>query len=80
MISLILKALPLMPRMFALLKQEKTQASQESMLRLSDLCHCCMYLHAGYPDLYDSLMDLIKVTQVYSFSPYFILLCLKCSV
>ncbi|CAG2236799.1 USP35_38 [Mytilus edulis] len=29
-------------------------------VRLAYLIHCCMYHHAGYPDLYDPVMEIIK--------------------
>lgn len=38
------------------------KTENETVLKqLSDLLHCCFFLHAGYPDLYDPILEALKV-------------------
>ncbi|XP_069129383.1 ubiquitin carboxyl-terminal hydrolase 38-like [Argopecten irradians] len=54
------KILPMIPNIHKKLKKENTTESINALSRISDVLHCCMYLHAGYPDLYDSVLVLFK--------------------
>ncbi|XP_021366190.1 ubiquitin carboxyl-terminal hydrolase 38-like [Mizuhopecten yessoensis] len=54
------KILPLIPVIYRKLKQERSTEAVHALSRLADVVHCCMYLHAGYPDLYDSVLVLFK--------------------
>ncbi|CAG2198272.1 USP35_38 [Mytilus edulis] len=41
--------------------EQRLLHSQDCAVRLAFyLIHCCMYHHAGYPDLYDPVMEIIK--------------------
>ncbi|XP_076467418.1 ubiquitin carboxyl-terminal hydrolase 38-like isoform X2 [Babylonia areolata] len=54
------KILQSVPATLALLEHESTEDSLRCRTRLAELLHCLMYLHAGFPDLYDPVLDLIK--------------------
>lgn len=54
-----LQVLPCVPRVIEVLKQDKS--ADEDLKRVTELLHCCMYLHAGYPDLYDPVVEHLKV-------------------
>ncbi|XP_076070650.1 ubiquitin carboxyl-terminal hydrolase 38-like [Mytilus galloprovincialis] len=54
------KILPKIPRVMSILTTETSAHSQDCAVRLAYLIHCCMYHHAGYPDLYDPVMEIIK--------------------
>lgn len=50
------KILPEMVKVIDILRTEN-----EALLKqLSDLLHCCFFLHAGYPDLYDPILEALK--------------------
>ena len=51
----------MVPKVMSTIRSESTPASQDCAVRLAFLIHCCMYHHAGYPDLYDPILELIKV-------------------
>ncbi|XP_059155627.1 ubiquitin carboxyl-terminal hydrolase 38-like isoform X2 [Physella acuta] len=54
------KALEKVPCIIAVLRKEGTKQSQANLVKLSQLLHCLMYLHTGFPELYDPILDLIK--------------------
>ncbi|XP_025084985.1 ubiquitin carboxyl-terminal hydrolase 38-like [Pomacea canaliculata] len=42
------------------LAMEGSEASLQCRTHLATLVHCLMFLHTGFPDLYDPILDLIK--------------------
>ncbi|XP_062577583.1 ubiquitin carboxyl-terminal hydrolase 35-like [Saccostrea cucullata] len=50
------KILPQMVKIIEILTKENTTMLKQ----LSDLLHCCFFLHAGYPDLYDPILEALK--------------------
>lgn len=54
------KILPMAPKIVLLLKADKSDASQRQLSKLVELFHVLMYLHAGFPELYDPLYEYIK--------------------
>ncbi|KAK3597110.1 hypothetical protein CHS0354_021218 [Potamilus streckersoni] len=54
------KVLPLVPDILYKLKLENTDHSRSCAERLAELIHILMYLHAGFPDLYDPIVEVIK--------------------
>ncbi|KAL3879797.1 hypothetical protein ACJMK2_032080 [Sinanodonta woodiana] len=54
------KVLPLVPDILHKLKLENTDHSRSCAERLAELIHILMYLHAGFPDLYDPIVEVIK--------------------
>ena len=54
---LYFQILPLIPKLVAVLKSESSPCAT----RIANLIHCCMYHHAGYPDLYDPILDVLNV-------------------
>lgn len=54
------KILPMVPKIVGLLKGDNTPHSQNMMTRLAELLHILMYLHAGFPELYDPIYESIK--------------------
>ena len=55
--------LPMVPKIVGLLKGDNTPHSDNMMSRLAELLHIMMYLHAGFPELYDPVFECIKVTN-----------------
>ena len=43
------------------LESMKGEGSRQFRTDFAKLLHCLMYLHTGFPDLYDPILDLIKV-------------------
>ncbi|KAL8599620.1 hypothetical protein ACOMHN_053679 [Nucella lapillus] len=52
--------LPKVPAMLALLEKEGSEEALLYRSKLGELLHCLMFLHTGFPDLYDPILDLIK--------------------
>lgn len=50
------KILPEIVKVIDILKTE----NETVLKQLSDLLHCCFFLHAGYPDLYDPILEALK--------------------
>ncbi|XP_077865359.1 ubiquitin carboxyl-terminal hydrolase 38-like [Saccoglossus kowalevskii] len=42
------------------LKKEDSTSSRDCLSRLSELFHCMIYQHAGYPDLYEPVLEAFK--------------------
>lgn len=53
------KIVPLMKEILVLLQSEGEEGD-EWHTKLAHLLHCLMYMHTGFPDLYDPILDLIK--------------------
>ena len=51
----------MIPGVVSTLRTEGSDPGGRTLHRISDLLHCCMFLHAGYPDLYDPILEAIKV-------------------
>jgi len=47
------------PHLVSQLRTEKS--SNEFLLRFAELMHCLMQLHPGYPDLYEPVLEALKV-------------------
>ncbi|XP_067663921.1 ubiquitin carboxyl-terminal hydrolase 38-like isoform X1 [Haliotis asinina] len=54
------KILPMMPRILQAMKQDLSSESQHYFIRTVELLHTLMQLHAGFPDLYDPILDAVK--------------------
>ncbi|XP_064636742.1 ubiquitin carboxyl-terminal hydrolase 38-like [Lineus longissimus] len=54
------KIASLIPNTIQNLQQENTPSSRKCMENLAELAHCQMYLHSGFPDLYDPILEDIK--------------------
>ena len=39
--------------------------NQPFLEQLSNICHCMMYLHTGFPELYSPILEVIKVWHVW---------------
>jgi hypothetical protein len=63
----------MMPELLTLLEKEGEEAEQWRV-KLARLLHYLMYLHTGFPDLYDPILDLIKVRDANSF------VCVFCNI
>ncbi|XP_071787460.1 ubiquitin carboxyl-terminal hydrolase 38-like [Asterias amurensis] len=48
------------PELMKRLKAEKSPSSQECNQKIAELVYCLMYQHAGYPDLYEQVLDALK--------------------
>ena len=49
-------------QMFSSIETEPESESNKScLLQLSNLCHCMMFLHSGFPELYGPILESIKV-------------------
>ena len=55
----------MVPKIVILLKGDNTPHSQNMMTRLAELLHILMYLHAGFPELYDPVYESIKVRTTF---------------
>ncbi|CAN8006116.1 unnamed protein product [Ixodes hexagonus] len=55
--SLFHQVVPHVPLLVELLKKEK---NEDSILEVASLSQTLMYLHSGFPDLYDPVLDAIK--------------------
>jgi len=59
--------LPMVPKVVGLWQGGVGGANPVSpalLARLAELLHVLMYLHAGFPELYDPIYDLIKVSSL----------------
>ncbi|XP_071510553.1 ubiquitin carboxyl-terminal hydrolase 38-like [Diadema antillarum] len=48
------------PQLMERLKQEDSPSSHSCRSKVAELAYCLMYHHAGYPDLYDTLLDALR--------------------
>ncbi|XP_022098949.1 ubiquitin carboxyl-terminal hydrolase 38-like isoform X2 [Acanthaster planci] len=48
------------PELMKRLKSENTPSSQDCSQKVAELVYCLMYHHAGYPDLYEPVLDALK--------------------
>lgn len=44
--------------------KENSASSQNCAYKLAYLIHCCIFHHAGYPNLYDPVLEVIKVSCI----------------
>lgn len=56
------KIIKLFPEMIIKLKAEKSISSNQCLRDLIELFHILMYIHSGFPDLYDPILEIIKET------------------
>lgn len=54
----------MVPKIVSDWKADKSEFSQHLLTRLAELLHVLMYLHGGFPELYDPVYDVIKVIQL----------------
>ncbi|KAK3099789.1 hypothetical protein FSP39_009652 [Pinctada imbricata] len=54
------KVLPMIPGIVETLRADNSERNTSCLQRLASLLHCCMFLHAGYPDLYDPILEAVK--------------------
>lgn len=45
------------------LRRENTEGSLKSLHQLAELMHCLIALHPGFPELYDPILDAVKVAS-----------------
>lgn len=43
------------------LQSDGLPTSKAFLLQFSELIHCMMYQYSGFPDLYDNILEVIKV-------------------
>ncbi|XP_053399268.1 ubiquitin carboxyl-terminal hydrolase 38-like isoform X2 [Mercenaria mercenaria] len=55
------KILPMVPKIVGEWKADSSEFSQHLVTRLAELLHVLMYLHGGFPELYDPVYEVIKV-------------------
>ncbi|XP_038055515.1 ubiquitin carboxyl-terminal hydrolase 38-like [Patiria miniata] len=48
------------PELMKRLKTENSASSQDCTQKVAELMYCLMYHHAGYPDLYEPVLDALK--------------------
>ena len=61
----------MVPKIVGLLKGDNSPHSQNMMTRLAELLNILMYLHAGFPELYDPVYESIKVLYVFGYKMCF---------
>lgn len=54
------KILPMVPKIIAEWKTDTSDLTQRLLPRLVELLHVLMYLHGGFPELYDPVYEVIK--------------------
>ncbi|XP_052277694.1 ubiquitin carboxyl-terminal hydrolase 38-like isoform X2 [Dreissena polymorpha] len=54
------KILPMVPKIISVMQNDASDQSPPLLARLAELLHVLMYLHAGFPELYDPVYDVIK--------------------
>ncbi|XP_052794346.1 ubiquitin carboxyl-terminal hydrolase 38-like isoform X1 [Mya arenaria] len=54
------KILPMVPKIVSVWQNDSSDQSNQLLSRLAELLHILMYLHAGFPELYDPVYELIK--------------------
>ena len=57
----VFQILPMVPKIVNVWKEDNSEQSQKLLLKLTELLHVLMYLHAGFPELYDPVYEMIKV-------------------
>ncbi len=62
------------------LKAEKSPSSQECNQKIAELVYCLMYQHAGYPDLYEHVLEALKVTKGHKVVRVKVRFALKCFI
>lgn len=45
------------------LRTDGLPTSKAFLLQFTELIHCMMYQYSGFPDLYDNILEAIKVTK-----------------
>lgn len=45
------------------LRTDGLPTSKAFLLQFTELIHCMMYQYSGFPDLYDNILEAIKVTE-----------------
>lgn len=45
------------------LQRDGLPTSKAFLLQFTELIHCMMYQYSGFPDLYDSILEVIKVRE-----------------
>ena len=56
----------MMPDIMRQLKDEHCEKAQHYFIRSVELLHCLMQLHEGFPDLYDPILEVVKVSRDHS--------------
>ena len=56
---------PAVPEVFKILEHEK---AENCLKYLTELLHCLMALHPGFPELYDPILDVIQVANIHVIS------------
>lgn len=51
----------MVPKIVTVWREDGSDQSQKLLYRLTELLHVLMYLHAGFPELYDPVYEIIKV-------------------
>lgn len=54
----------MVPKIVSDWKADKSEFSQQLLTRLAELLHVLMYLHGGFPELYDPVYEVIKVIHL----------------
>ena len=57
--------------MFNYLKAERSYTSKQCLKEISEFIHIQIYIHAGFPELYDPILELITVSYLYLFIYFF---------
>ena len=52
------------PELIKRLMEDNSPSSQECIRKVAELVYCLMYQHAGYPDLYEPILEVLKVLIV----------------
>ena len=55
------QALHHIPQLFEGLHKEDSTSASKARARLAELLHCLMHHFSGFPDLYEPLLDILKV-------------------
>lgn len=61
--ALLPQLLPHIPRMVASLVKEDSNSGTSCLEQLSELVHCMVFRFPGFPDLYEPVMEAIKVSD-----------------
>ncbi len=60
-LACMFQILPMVPRLLQELHKDYSPESQHYFIRTVELLHSLMQLHAGFPDLYDPILEAVKV-------------------
>lgn len=60
----LFQLLPHIPRLVASLKKEDSNSATSSLEQLAELIHCMFFRFSGFPDLYEPVLEAIKVRCV----------------